>query len=886
MNFAKLTAVVSLFFIVVTGGRADSPDVQLQLNGSPAVVGSYVFPFAPGSSGLMFDNGLVRLSFNRDDAAGGIVTGWTTPSITATSIIANGTELAHNLNGVAPRDPDRAHSFYIDAGGGATRLVCTEVRVLRNTPDLAEVAFIDRTSTPLRHEHHLIMRRGKPGLYGYDILTAATATSISEVRMNVRWDRSIFDHAFNWERGGGQQPTYAYLATQTSMGDETWRIDGINNLSLPSPDSNAGNLPPGFVYTKYNWSLYHHENPMFGHYGHGFGAWLTPLGGVTDKTLCAFYGVGPNHQDLAIHQDALILNYFGPNHYGLPSYALANGYRRLYGPWFTFLTTGDPANPAAMIAEAATIAEGEIAENRNGSAWMNDALYPMPEQRATVTGRLRIADSRPADVFWVLLSTQNVTDVYTIHEPTYFVKTDADGNFSLPGVPPPTAAGTTNPSTYVLYIFASNGSVTDQYKQTGITIAAPTTDLGTITWAPTNHTTFLWQIGKADRMSGEFALATDLNDLSNPRAYEKPSLIPGNLTWTVGQSWEPENWYYAQTNAGVWTVVFNLDRTCTGTAFLTVSTSMQQGGAPTISVNGSSAGIVGSLPANNDSTIARQADRSGYPRRAIISFPASMLVVGANTITLTKRTGGGAGSGLGWDTLVLEADETTVPSPAQLSAMIKSISVTPQTTTWTVNVANSGAGPANDSRLNAINLQQIGGMPVMPLIMGRDPNRFPVPLGVIAPGSAVDYNVTINTGGVADDATFNLNIPISANGGRVQTAVSLGERHLTPIIVSRGGYSLNRRTGHIVQQVTVKNIETVPATGPIYLVLDNLSSDTTLANRSGITANTTPVGSSYVIVSNNDLAPATATTVLLEFTAPTAGGIAYNSRVLIGASTP
>ena len=162
-------------------------------------------------------------------------------------------------------------------------------------------------------------------------------------------------------------------------------------IPLGSADSNAGNLPAGYTYTKYNWSLYHHENPMFGHYGHGFGAWVTPLGGVTDKTLAAFYGVGPNHQDLAIHQDALILNYFGANHYGLPSYSLASGYKRLYGPWFTYVTTGDPNNPNAMIVQAANIAEEEIAENRAGSDWISDPLYPTPAQRTTVTpGHLQI----------------------------------------------------------------------------------------------------------------------------------------------------------------------------------------------------------------------------------------------------------------------------------------------------------------------------------------------------------------------------------------------------------------------------------------------------------------------------------------------------------------
>jgi rhamnogalacturonan endolyase len=92
----------------------------------------------------------------------------------------------------------------------------------------------------------------------------------------------------------GQQPTYAYLATQPLVQDETWQVDGVNSPSLPSPDSNSGNLPPGEAYSKYEWSLYHHENPMFGHFGHGLGVWFTPLGGVTDDTLCAFYGADPN----------------------------------------------------------------------------------------------------------------------------------------------------------------------------------------------------------------------------------------------------------------------------------------------------------------------------------------------------------------------------------------------------------------------------------------------------------------------------------------------------------------------------------------------------------------------------------------------------------------
>jgi rhamnogalacturonan endolyase len=745
----------------------DHSPVTVLLNGSRGATGAFAFPGEVDT--VVLDNGLIRFTFSRDDAAGGVVTGWPDVSITATSIVVNGTELAHNLNGVNPRDPDRQHSFYVDASGGKTRLVCSEVRVLRVSRDLVEVAFVDTTSTPLQHEHHLIMRRGRRGLYGYDILTnaATTSTSINEVRMNTRWDRSIFDHAFNFERGGGQQPTYAYLATQQQVQDETWRIDGINNPNLPSPNSNSGNLPPGTVYTKYNWTLYHHENPMFGHYGNGFGAWFTALGGVTDQVQGAFYGVGPNHQDLAIHQDALILNYFGANHYGLPSYPLQPGYRRLYGPWFTHVSAGDPADPTAMIARETALARAEIAAVRHGAAWMDDPLYPTPSARTTVHGRVRIADGRPAGNLWVVLSTQQVTDVYTIHEPTYFVRTDAYGRFALPGIPPAWLPGTTTPGTYTLYVFAAGGSITDQLVVPGITTRGEARDLGTIAWTPANRTSFLWQIGRADRSGGEFALAANPADRSNPRAYEKPSQIPGDLTFVPGSSWEPRDWFYAQTNAGTWTVQFNLARAFTGTVFLTVSSSMQQGHPPTVALNGLPA--AGALPANNDSTIARQADRSGFPRQAVLTFPASALQVGANLLTLTRGAGAAAGNGVGWDTFVMEVDETTAPAPARLAGEVAQVSADPSARVWTIRITNRGDGDANDVRLDGFVLTPRFGQRGVPRITSDDPNRFPTPVAAsLPPGAAATADVTVE---LPPGPGFEATIPFSANGGRARGVI-------------------------------------------------------------------------------------------------------------------
>ena len=745
---------------IAIGGNAVAAPPQwsgrprVLIGNRPAAIGSYAFPNEVPE--LVLDNGLVRITFGRDDA-GGVLTGWGDVSITATSVVVDNTELAHNLNGVDPRDPDRQHSFYVDAGGGKTRLVCSRVDVLRIEAQLIEVAFVDTTSTPLRHEHHLVIRAGHRGIYGYDIMTATTDTSISEVRMNTRWDRSILDHAFNWERGMGQQPTYAYLATQQVIQDETWQVDGINRPDLPSPDSNSGNLPAGEVYSKYEWSLYHHENPMFGHFGHGFGVWFTPLGGVTDDTLCAFYGAGPQHQDLAIHQDALILNYFSRNHYGEPGYPIAAGYRRLYGPWLTFFTVGDAAQPDEMIAAAAGTARAEITEHRAGADWVRDSLYPRRDERTTVTGRVRLTDGRPAAHFHVILSTQTSPDVFPIAEPTYFARTDDDGRFQLPGIPPAWQPGTTQPGSYTLYVQAAEGSVTDLYTRTDVGVRGRRQHLGDINWSPTSHGTFLWQLGRSDRTSGEFALATLSPARPMPREYEKPGRIPGDLTFAVGTSWEPTDWYYAQTNPGTWTVRFTLDRAYAGTAYLTVATSMQQRGAPTVAVNAAS--VAGVIPNNNDSTIARQADRSGYPRTAVLTFPGALLVAGQNEITFTHGAATAAGTGPGWDTLVLEVDEGTTAARARLKAAITATKATSDRRTWKVRVHNAGPGVAHDLRLMSI--ADPGGRAAS--VVGPDPNRFPVPItGWLAPGANTDIELTT----IGHEP---VTITIRADGGRTTT---------------------------------------------------------------------------------------------------------------------
>jgi hypothetical protein len=103
--------------------------------------------------------------------------------------------------------------------------------------------------------------------------------------------------------------------------------------------------------------------------------------------------------------------------------------------------------------------------------------------------------------------------------------------------------------------------------------------------------------------------------------------------------------------------------------------------------------------------------------------------------------------------------------------------------------------------------------------------------------------------------------------------------------VSASGFVYNRRIGLVVQQVTLINSTASTIAGPICLALENLSSNTSLANAAGTTVNS-PVGSPFVIASSGDLAPGATLNVTLQFTLPSSGGITYAAHTVTGTATP
>jgi hypothetical protein len=638
-------------------------EMSMTLNGEPAKPGDY----APADvKDLTLNNGLLKITFGPD----------TRGQISATSLVKNGQELLHNLNGVQPRDTDAKRSFYHDWSASGGMMTVASVKIIKNTPDLVHFALIGAGTSPYLEDHY-VMLKGESGIHPYVIIKGQFG---GEMRTMYRFDMHILDWTWTDERIA-QQKSYAYLQSiseKGNVGDETWR------------------LPDGTIYSKYDYVVYYSESPMWGHFGHGFGAFFMPVS--TES-----YAGGPLRQELAVHQDALILNYIGGGHFGGGGAAGGRTGEKIHGPWFVYINAGPDTN--AIIADALKVAAEQ--EKKWPYQWMDEPLYPT--KRTSISGQLKISHDRSAAYAYVILgqpsnpgrgggrggrggaapdaappagaatelfgptiaSSASSSGVFgqaaaapTEVAPTdaasvrgrgrgganngaaadrasilynqsgdyiYSVKADADGKFTLPYV---------RPGTYTLYAWQTQGPITQSLAKDNVVVSGDTLDLGAVDWDPPYHPNLIWQIGKADRMAGEFKFG------DQPRTSQWMLQVPADLTFTIGQSNERNDWYYAQ-KTGTWTVKFNLDKIPAGNAYLTIAIA-GGGGSVTAAMNGTD---VGSLSYGDDASVRRATNRSGVYKRNEYTFPSSVLKQGENTLTLRAN-----GAGLMYDTIVLESD--------------------------------------------------------------------------------------------------------------------------------------------------------------------------------------------------------------------------------------
>jgi hypothetical protein len=108
------------------------------------------------------------------------------------------------------------------------------------------------------------------------------------------------------------------------------------------------------------------------------------------------------------------------------------------------------------------------------------------------------------------------------------------------------------------------------------------------------------------------------------------------------------------------------------------------------------------------------------------------------------------------------------------------------------------------------------------------------------------------------------------------------------LTITRSGFRIDRKTGFYVQTIQFTNSQTVPVTGPLYLVVADLSSGVTVVN-AGLTENVSPAGSPYIALHPADgssLQPGESLSLTLQFENGGRAPINYTPKVFKTLTTP
>ena len=518
-----------------------------------------------------------------------------------------------------------SNGIYFDytTANGNKGLSPSKVTVVKRTAEHCEVLY-SATSGNTIFEQGFIMRKGTPGIYTYVIATG-TATSASEpvkeARVCARLAENMLQGYVDY-RMQGRIPSNSEMAVaereENTIQDATYR------------------LADGSIYTKYNWANYVERDTL-----HGLCGLSNNYYGLYDIPVSyEWINGGPERQELMVHatsKSPITIQMLQGEHFGGQALVLDEGEKRLYGPFLIYTTYS--TNPVQSARNQAAI-EAEAWPYQ----WFENDLYP--RERGTVRGHLNVTTGQRNDSVRIVLAQEKGKDpLEMMHGYQFWTMTDANGDFELKHV---------RPGQYNLFAYAKAGDVTDMLEQDDITVSAGDNNLGTVTWTPARYSQLLWMIGQNDRRSSEFRFSDAL------RQYGLWEQVPANLTYTIGESTEKDDWYYAQTQKnGTWTIKFNLAERPGGRAYLTASLAGCSGTGSTINVKVNGTQRATWKPGVNDACVYRSAVNSGRHYVYTCNFISTGLRVGENTVTL-QLTGSGSKDGIMYDCIKLEAGTPVV----------------------------------------------------------------------------------------------------------------------------------------------------------------------------------------------------------------------------------
>ena len=514
-----------------------------------------------------------------------------------------------------------SNGIYFDytTANGNSGLNPSKVTVVKNTADYCEVIY-SATSGSTIFEQGFIMRKGVPAVYTYVIATGTAASAgepVKEARVCSRLDDTMLNGYVDW-RMNGRIPSNSEMAvaekSENTIQDATYR------------------MADGSVYTKYDWANYIERDTLHGLCGKSnnyYGLYNIPVS-------YEWLNGGCERQELTVHatsKSPITIQMLQGEHFGGQAMVLAEGEKKLFGPFPIFVTySKNPVSSARKQADTEAAAWPY--------QWFENPLYP--RERGTVRGHLNVTTGQRNDSVRIVLAQEKDKDpIEMMHGYQFWTLTDANGDFVIKNV---------RPDTYNLFAYAKSGEVTDMLEQDGINVAAGDNNLGTITWTPKKYTEMLWMIGQNDRRSSEFHFSDTI------RQYGLWELVPATLTYTIGQSDEKTDWYYAQTKDGTWTVKFDVNERPAGRVYLTASIAGCASEKATVAVKLNGTVMATWKPGYKDASVYRSALNSGRHYVFTADFLSSALKVGTNLLTF-QISGTGGKNGIMYDCIKLEAGE-------------------------------------------------------------------------------------------------------------------------------------------------------------------------------------------------------------------------------------
>jgi hypothetical protein len=202
-------------------------------------------------------------------------------------------------------------------------------------------------------------------------------------------------------------------------------------------------------------------------------------------------------------------------------------------------------------------------------------------------------------------------------------------------------------------------------------------------------------------------------------------------------------------------------------------------------------------------------------------------------------------------------------------------------------ISPQAKGNAYNSTLNYTHSSDLATMQKIFGVVANTDTGFLNDAANFSNSTPANTTVTVNNGQGLQTATGQ---PFPGFGtGSAQDLADLFQPGVIPstlptFLITPSGYAFNGKTSTDTQTVTITNTLTSDITKPIYLLVGNLSANTSLLNPTGVTVNSI-AGTPYVSVANS-LAAGASTTVTLKFTAPSSGPITDSMSILNTTNTP